>query len=778
MVKEKLAFTNQKKASATKKPQPKQQQVGHPKLPSSLNVSGDENISPPSSHQPPVSEPIPPSTTLLKSNDTVGDEPNNELINRINKEIRNYRKQIAKHKKLGDDIQNQLDFEVVMPTIPASLNKKELSFDESIERKKIDTQIEEVKKKEKQLKDMIEILESESKSLETLEFIQGSMSKIFNDYETRQSKLEKDVKQFQKEIKQKDQQLEETLQALNNTKYQLSIQANNKKENVTRLSSYEQQINELTEENRRLQSQIKEFEALREENSRLRSDYSDVNKSFENYKNETSQQLSDQRNVIEEQKKIIQQGEEAIRMHANRFNQANNELMMLRQQYLEQDKFIKYQQHQISMKMEENSSIAKENNTLKEEISKSTKHIQELLEKIKNLEVTVSNLTSSNKKLQEKLQKTESESQSTIQQLEEQLKQRPVVAFPVKFEEDIINDAMDQKRAKDIVELIQVLNFFNISHPDSFERRSMFLSDQMAMSQSGKEVSILTHGDFAALDSLTRSLFGQHQTIDQVEASVMDGVQKLEKILNRCEKEYILDLSYKVIAQQIRELASSHIYLYGKTLYPYISSSFDSNPLSSNNAMFNAQGYNIKMDDSSMSSTTKLKSNFMNSEITAATMPTTTTSTTSPPSTNFDTNTSSNINITYDVPISVTTSPSSTEASNWKNNDAALLTVPSAPTEQEIGQLSSSPTNPNVFESSEIQESHESNIEPPNVPLESQVRLSPSAPSPTSEIEELVPSSANIINKKTTNYSRGRGRGAYGSRGRQRKLFVRTETKQ
>lgn len=104
MVKEKLAFTNQKKASATKKPQPKQQQVGHPKLPSSLNVSGDENISPPSSHQPPVSEPIPPSTTLLKSNDTVGDEPNNELINRINKEIRNYRKQIAKHKKLGDDV--------------------------------------------------------------------------------------------------------------------------------------------------------------------------------------------------------------------------------------------------------------------------------------------------------------------------------------------------------------------------------------------------------------------------------------------------------------------------------------------------------------------------------------------------------------------------------------------------------------------------------------------------------------------------------------------------
>lgn len=74
-----------------------------------------------------------------------------------------------------------MDFEVVMPTIPASLNKKELSFDESIERKKIDTQIEEVKKKEKQLKDMIEILESESKSLETLEFIQGSMSKIFND---------------------------------------------------------------------------------------------------------------------------------------------------------------------------------------------------------------------------------------------------------------------------------------------------------------------------------------------------------------------------------------------------------------------------------------------------------------------------------------------------------------------------------------------------------------------------------------------------------------------
>ncbi|KAG2387593.1 hypothetical protein C9374_001187 [Naegleria lovaniensis] len=771
MVKEKLAFTNPKKASApnTKKPQPKQQQVGHPKVPSSLN--GDENISaqlPSSQHQPPIL--AEPPVITLKSNDTIGEEPNNELINRINKEIRNYRKQIAKHKKLGDDIQNQLDFEVVLPTIPASLNKKELSFDESIERKKIDTQIEEVKKKEKQLKEMIEILESESKSLDTLEFIQGSMSKVFNDYETRQSKLEKDVKQLQKEIKQKDQQLEEALQALNTTKYQLSIQANSKKENVTKLSSYEQQLNDLTEENRRLSCQIKEIESLKEENSRLKSDNSDVNKSFENYKNETSQQLATQRNTIEEQKKTIQQGEEAIRMHISRFNQANSELMMLRQQYMEQDKFVKYQQHQISMKMEENSSIVKENNTLKEENSKFTKQIQDLLETIKSLELTVSNLTNSNKQVQEKLQKTESESQATIQQLEEQLKQRPVVAFPVKFEEDIINDAMDQKRAKDIVELIQVLNFFNISHPDSFERRSMFLSDQMAMSQSGKEVSILTHGDFAALDSLARSLFGQQQTIDHVEASVLDGVQKLEKILDRCDKEYILGLSYKVIAQQLRELASSHIYLYGKTLYPYISSSFDSNPLSSNNAMFNAQGYNIKMDDSSMSSTTKLKSNFMNSEIT-----TSTTSTTSP-STNFDT--SSNINITLDVPISVTTSPSNTEvskSSNWEN-EASLLTVPSAPTEQEIGQLSASPANPNVVEG-DVADSN-SNIEPPNVPLESQVRLSPSAPSPTGEIEEAVTPATNPNTKKTTNYSRGRGRGSYGSRGRQRKLFVRTETKQ
>lgn len=81
----------------------------------------------------------------------------------------------------ADQIQNQLDFDVVIPAIPSSLNKKDLSLDENEQRKKLDTQIEEAKKKEKQLKEMIEILDGEAKSLEILEFVQSNMSKIFNE---------------------------------------------------------------------------------------------------------------------------------------------------------------------------------------------------------------------------------------------------------------------------------------------------------------------------------------------------------------------------------------------------------------------------------------------------------------------------------------------------------------------------------------------------------------------------------------------------------------------
>ena len=74
-----------------------------------------------------------------------------------------------------------MDFNIAIPTIPSHLNKKDLSFEEILQRKNFDAQIEESKKKEKQLKDMIEILDNENKSLEVLETIQSSMSKIFNE---------------------------------------------------------------------------------------------------------------------------------------------------------------------------------------------------------------------------------------------------------------------------------------------------------------------------------------------------------------------------------------------------------------------------------------------------------------------------------------------------------------------------------------------------------------------------------------------------------------------
>ena len=571
------------------------------------------------------------------------------------------------------------------------------------------------------------------------------------------------MNQLKKDFKLKENQLEDATQTLSDAKFQLSLQQTQKKDNVTRITSYEQQIQELLEENKRLKSQNQEIESLKSEISRLKNANETSNKSIEEYKQQTSQQLSTQHNLIEDQKRVIKQKDEMAAFHFTRFTQISTEISMLKQQLTDQDKFIKYQQHQFSLKVEENNTQAKELDNLKEENSALTLQHQQLSENAKQLETNVENLEETNKQLQDKLQKQESEFKTDLTQLEEQLKQRPVVAFPVKFEEDIINDAMDRKKSKDIVELIQVLSFFNVSNPDAFERRSMFLSDQLCMNQAGKEVSILTHSDFAAVDHLSRAIFGQQQDVEQVEACVGDGMTKLEKILERNETDEVLGVNYKLLAQQIRELASSNIYLNGTTLYPYISTNFGSiTSPNSSNTMFNMKGYNIRMDDTSIPSLPpKAKSNFVNSEITSPSstnlnrslQPSAPTTTTTTSTDSFDQTAASSVNITYDLP-----------KPTW--GEIMETTSPSAPIELET-DVTSSPNiaNPNVVSHSD--------------------ELQPSAPSPTST-DEIV--TTNTPKKKFTNYSRGRGRGFAntGNRepsssqrgGRQRKLFVKTENKQ
>ena len=90
MVKEKLAFgSNQKK-----KPQPKQQQVGQTKSTAS-NVTSGENVPEATINKPVVNGGEP---------NVIVEDSNNELIDKINKEIRNYRKQTTKHKKLYDSV--------------------------------------------------------------------------------------------------------------------------------------------------------------------------------------------------------------------------------------------------------------------------------------------------------------------------------------------------------------------------------------------------------------------------------------------------------------------------------------------------------------------------------------------------------------------------------------------------------------------------------------------------------------------------------------------------
>jgi len=93
MVKEKLTFTSPKKNTPTKKPQPKQQQIGQPKQPSSPNHTNG-------SEKPKDVAPIAASEAITAE----VEDSNNELINKINKDIRQYRKQVSKHKKLHDEV--------------------------------------------------------------------------------------------------------------------------------------------------------------------------------------------------------------------------------------------------------------------------------------------------------------------------------------------------------------------------------------------------------------------------------------------------------------------------------------------------------------------------------------------------------------------------------------------------------------------------------------------------------------------------------------------------
>lgn len=163
-----------------------------------------------------------------------------------------------------------------------------------------------------------------------------------------------------------------------------------------------------------------------------------------------------------------------------------------------------------------------------------------------------------------------------VQDLEHKLREQPPIFVPVKFEEDILDEVARQREIsthalvlKDVVKLIQVVDYFDISKPDGMDVRHMFISDQIGLRRDGKFTMFNSLHDFDAFDHMCRVLRGSQQSTQSRESAVSDAVTMIQRLLARHHDEITPGTTFKQLDGQIVELLTSNIYLTGRTLYPY-----------------------------------------------------------------------------------------------------------------------------------------------------------------------------------------------------------------
>jgi hypothetical protein len=491
---------------------------------------------------------------------------------------------IKKYKQLEEDIQTELDIlQVEIKTVSKKQQqqqkKKDLSIEEKEELDKRERELNEQKKRQKRLQDIIDFLRTTQTSLESLNSMASNVSKVLQRRENAAKSTGEKIRDMEKEVSRKEKRIAEQEREINELRSLSDLhngEVNDLKKQIKiqeeKLSDYEQQIH-------RLSKQLSGFDALKEQvNTEIRKNR-ELNQQHEHFVQQLQRELRAKQEMIDRCTFVEQQKNAVIMNHVNDLRQKSAQLLEIEAKLREQTiAFNKAQEELARMKsLMENSE--KQLDELRLRYESSLADLKNQSKHAENLTAQLDELRQRYQQLQHSLQIAENNARrhfAHVQELEKKLQEQPPIIVPVKFEEDVLSELARQRSPqqsssllKDIIKLIQVVDYFDLSKPDGMDMRDMFLSDQIGLRRDGKHTMFASFSEFDAFDHFCRIVRGKQQQPQSRESAIADAVVTIQKLLAQSKEEIIPGVSYEKLNRQLIELQSSNLYLTGRTLYPY-----------------------------------------------------------------------------------------------------------------------------------------------------------------------------------------------------------------
>eukprot|EP01080_Neovahlkampfia_damariscottae_P003774 gene3774-6662_t len=377
-------------------------------------------------------------------------------------------------------------------------------------------------------------------SLETIEQCISTLETIQNDKEDTQTNVLEENKTLKEEniqIKKEKTDIEKSL-----------------KESIRELNS---EIKKLKSDNKTLESKNEHLKKL---NQSILDKESKSSKRFQDNEIANSKFRKENQSLIEEVslKRVELESIESI--HQKKIYEINQSNEGYKQQ-------ISRQIHMMQQQIDQHNNTAFKNAQLLENTKLLLNSKEESLINLKN---EMDQLKDQNDKNSKEFFKKVKENEfllKEISSLKEKIHVLNLEKEQIKFEEEFIDTTKSKNEIEEIVKVIQIVNFFDLSKPDGLDIRKMFLSDQFNKMNQGIHCLITKFEDFYVFDHFCQSLVGLFDS--KYEEKLTIGKIMIQKLLSKSNDECIFGITFKKLSEIIFELSTSSIFLYQKTLVPY-----------------------------------------------------------------------------------------------------------------------------------------------------------------------------------------------------------------